>query len=256
MIWAGVYKGAAGSIGAAGTGGIGPGLRASHEIWSERSAWLARRCLEVLPRGASGHLAGQGAALTELSTGALVERAQAGDPDAYAQLFRAYETDVGRVCGRMLGSVDAKDAKSEVFLRVRRSLHTYDSERPFRPWLLTIAGNYCIDELRHRAAERRVFVELESDAGELRESGPSPLSRLIASETRDAVSLAIENLPVKYRLPLLLRYFSDYDYAAIADALGVTRNQVGSLLFRAKRMLREQLAPPVAVEPLEKRRSR
>ncbi len=230
----------------------------------ERVAWLARYRLGVLPRGSSGHSpgrvlglgAGQGAALTELSTEALVERAQAGDPDAYAQLFRIYAADVARVCGRMLGRTDAKDAGSEVFLRVRRSLHTYDAKRPFRPWLLTIAGNYCIDELRHRAAERRVFADLETDAGELPASGPSPLGRLIAAEARDAVSVAIEGLPVKYRLPLLLRYFSDYDYAAIADALGVTRNQVGSLLFRGKRMLREHLETATSPERLENRRTR
>ena len=55
------------------------------------------------------------------------------------------------------------------------------------------------------------------------------------------ISRAIESLPLKYRLPLVLRYFSEYDYAAIAAALDVTPNQVGSLLFRAKRLLRERL---------------
>ncbi|MGI9657377.1 MAG: RNA polymerase sigma factor, partial [Gaiellaceae bacterium] len=57
---------------------------------------------------------------------------------------------------------------------------------------------------------------------------------------------AIERLPVRYRLPLVLRYFADENYAGIAAALGVSRNQVGSLLFRAKRMLRTSLADDAA----------
>jgi RNA polymerase sigma-70 factor (ECF subfamily) len=52
---------------------------------------------------------------------------------------------------------------------------------------------------------------------------------------------AISELPLKYRLPLVLRYFSELDYAAIAEVLGVTRGQVGSLLFRARCLLRESV---------------
>jgi RNA polymerase sigma factor (sigma-70 family) len=67
------------------------------------------------------------------------------------------------------------------------------------------------------------------------------LTRLIRAEQREALDTAIDLLPRKYRLPLVLRYFSELDYGAIAEVLGVRRNQVGTLLFRAKRRLREQL---------------
>ena len=173
-------------------------------------------------------------------------------PVAFAELFAANEADVLRVCRRMLGDKSAADdARSEVFLRARRSFDTYDSERPFRPWLLAIAGNHCIDQLRQRATEQRVFRDAEpSDAELLRspalEASTSPLRRLVLAQERGALSRAIESLPLKYRLPLMLRYFGDHDYAAIAEALGVTRNQVGTLLFRAKRRLRLELSggPP------------
>jgi RNA polymerase sigma-70 factor (ECF subfamily) len=52
---------------------------------------------------------------------------------------------------------------------------------------------------------------------------------------------AIDGLPLKYRVPLVLRYFEELDYEAIADTLDVTRGQVGTLLFRAKRRLRARL---------------
>ena len=81
----------------------------------------------------------------------------------------------------------------------------------------------------------------------------SPLRRLILAQERGALTRAIESLPLKYRLPLMLRYFSEYDYGAIAEALGVTRNQVGTLLFRAKRMLRVRLLEPGQPGQPEKR---
>ena len=63
----------------------------------------------------------------------------------------------------------------------------------------------------------------------------------MAAEQRQALERAIESLPLRYRLPLLLRYFDDMDYEAIAKSIGVTRNQVGTLLFRAKRLLRDEV---------------
>ena len=79
-------------------------------------------------------------------------------------------------------------------------------------------------------------------AEDLAAPGPSPLRQAVRAEERESVVRAIESLPEKYRLPLVLRYFSDLDYEGMAGLLGVTRNQVGTLLFRAKRRLRETLA--------------
>jgi RNA polymerase sigma-70 factor (ECF subfamily) len=53
---------------------------------------------------------------------------------------------------------------------------------------------------------------------------------------------AIDALPLRYRLPLVLRYFHELDYEGIADVLNLSRGQVGTLLFRAKRRLRQELS--------------
>lgn len=178
----------------------------------------------------------------------LVLLARAGDEDAFAVLFGAYEPGVLRICRRMLGDADAAlDARSEVFLRTLRALATFDTGRSFRPWLYGIAGNHCIDLLRRRAIDQRVFAHIEPSDAELEKlpaAGPgvSALNRLVAAEEKGALDRAIGSLPLEYRLPLMLRYFSDEDYQTIALALGVTTGQVGSLLFRAKGMLRERLA--------------
>ncbi len=185
---------------------------------------------------------------------ATIERALAGDGEAFASLFRAYDRDVRRVCRRMLGDAQSvEDAVSEVFLRARRALGGFESDRPFRPWLKAIAGHYCIDQLRRRTSEARVFSENEPEESDLESPEPSPLGRLVAAEQRQALESAIESLPLRYRLPLLLRYFDDMDYEAIAKSIGVTRNQVGTLLFRAKRLLREEVEAR-ASEPAARQR--
>jgi RNA polymerase sigma-70 factor (ECF subfamily) len=186
---------------------------------------------------------GDGVTVDDQATRAIIERARAGDGEAFASLFREYDGDVRRVCQRMLGDPQAaEDAVSEVFLRAHRALGGFSSDRPFRPWLIAIAGHYCIDQLRRRTSEARIFSRSEPQESDLESPGPSPLGRLVEAEQQQALGRAIEALPLRYRLPLLLRYFDDMNYEAIAESIGVTRNQVGTLLFRAKRLLREEVA--------------
>jgi RNA polymerase sigma-70 factor (ECF subfamily) len=174
---------------------------------------------------------------------AALEGARAGDPAAFDALFRAHQRDVAALCRRMLGSQSAaQDASHEIFLRARRGFSGYDPERPFRRWLLGIASHYCIDQLRRRSREVHLFDAVDLDAADLSDPGASPLRQALDAENRERVLRAIDALPQRYRLPLLLRYFEELDYDGIAEVLHVTRNQVGTLLFRAKRRLREQLS--------------
>jgi RNA polymerase sigma-70 factor (ECF subfamily) len=175
---------------------------------------------------------------------ALLERARAGDGAAFAELFAAFESDVARVCRRMLDGTggDAEDAAAEVFLRARRSLAGVDPNRPFRAWLLSVASHHCIDVLRRRTRERRIFDAREAEEVMARDPAPSPLSALVWAERRDELASAIDALPAHHRVPLVLRYFSDLDYKTIADVLDVTPSQVNNWLYRAKRALRESLS--------------
>jgi RNA polymerase sigma-70 factor (ECF subfamily) len=179
----------------------------------------------------------------------VLERARAGDSEAFGELFRHTRPDVERVCRRLLGpGPAAEDAASEVFLRAQRGLDGYAGERPFRPWLLGIASHHCIDVLRRRHTESRLFDARDLARDDLVDPGPSPLRRMARAEQQAEVQGAVEALPDRYRLPLVLRYFGELDYAAIGDVLGVSREQVATLVYRAKRRLRERLAPAASRE--------
>jgi RNA polymerase sigma-70 factor (ECF subfamily) len=167
-----------------------------------------------------------------------------GEPPAapgFEERFRPCAAPVASLCRRLLGDGAGEDAAHEVFLRGQRGFAGYDPALPFRGWILGIAGNLCIDLLRRRAREQRLFDAGELDPAELSHPGPSPLSQALAAERRDALLAAIDALPLAQRAPLVLRYFQDLEYAAIAEILDITINQVGVLLFRARRRLREQL---------------
>jgi len=184
-----------------------------------------------------------GLALSEDAIRPVLRRAQLGERRAFGELFAHFDADVARLCRRLLGDLPAaEDAKSEVFLRAQRSFASYDPGQPFRRWLLSIAGHYCTDQLRRRQTEARIFHPGELEREELPSNTPSPLRQLLSAELRVQLLAGIEALPPKYRLPLVLRYQAELDYAAIAEVLEVPRERVGTLLFRAKARLRRELA--------------
>ena len=160
----------------------------------------------------------------------------------FADIYKAHHRRVFGLCRYLLNSFDAaEDATHEVFLRAQRKLASYDPSLPFSSWLLGIASNHCIDLLRRRGTERRLF-ELEGSEGtEAPSKGPSPLGELLASERGNDVRDALGELQEKYRVPLVLAYYNELSYDEIAQTLGVGRNTVATLIFRAKQQLRQKL---------------
>ena len=174
----------------------------------------------------------------------VIERAQGHDAEALAEIHRRFARRIFGLCRYMLDSREsAEDATSDVFLKLQRSIESYDGSIPFVRWLLRVAGNQCIDALRRRQRGRQVIVEVE-DATilEAPSSELSPLGAAIRTEERAQVRESIERLPAKYRVPLVLRYYSELSYDEIAQQLGLQRNHIAALIFRAKQELRRKLA--------------
>lgn len=188
---------------------------------------------------------GEQSRMDEATQEAVLRRARAGEAGAFGELYRSYSRRVFGLCRHLLGSAEAaEDATSEVFLRAQRAMKSYDSALPFPRWLLSIASHYCVDQLRRRRVETRLFAP--EDEGALEPAGPtSALAALISGEERATVRAAIQVLPDRYRLPLVLRYYSEMSYDQIASALSLSRNHVATLLFRAKQELRRSLAAAV-----------
>ena len=175
----------------------------------------------------------------------VVARAQGHDAEALGEIYRHYVRRVFGLCRHMLDSRErAEDATSEVFLKLQRSIESYDGSIPFSRWLLRVAGNQCIDALRRQRRRRQLIVEGENEANVLEAPSAerSPLGAVMRKEERARVRNAIAGRPDTFRLPLVLRYYSELSYDEIARELGLQKNNVATLIFRAKQELRRKLA--------------
>ncbi len=160
----------------------------------------------------------------------------------FDELYKAHYVRVFGLCRRLLNSASlAEDASQETFLRAYRTFREYDRQRPFWPWVSTIASRHCIDQLRRLSHTTALFGHESTEMDLLESSDASAIKRVVTSEQANNVKAAIDQLPDKYRVPLVLSYFDDYSYDQIAESLDVTRTHVGVLLLRGRQQLRNQL---------------
>src|SRR5712671_652902 len=170
-----------------------------------------------------------------------IARARAGDAEAWGELYRQYAPAIFRFCRRAMPTrEDAEDATMDIFIKVRQKLSQYDSTRSFSAWLYTVAANHCWDLLRRR----KVRQDLETGEIEnmpLAHPDPGQLEQLIERRTSQEVRRALDKLPARARMALVLRYYADMSYDDVAATLGVRRAFVGVVLLRARHQLRDIL---------------
>lgn len=211
-------------------------------LWAEDAAWAeGRACAVPIGQGReSTGVTSSGPDTVEEEV--LVRRARGGDPDRFADLFERHRADLRRLCQRLLVDPSAvDDALADIFLRAHRAFPQYEPQKPFKPWLRTLASNHCIDQLRRRRTERGLFEPVDATGEIGPDDAPGALIQITQREDRRAVLEALDALPPKYRIPLVLRFYRDFDYEAIASTLGTSKNQVSTLLFRGKQRLRQAL---------------
>ncbi len=168
----------------------------------------------------------------------LVTRVLQGDSQAFAGLVELYQQAVYNLAYRMLGDArEAEDAAQEAFLRAYQHLSSYDPERPFKTWLLSIVSNYCIDRLRKR---RLIWLSIEEPLPPhpaLTSNAPEPEEAFVSKERHVAIQSLLAKLAPEYRAAVILRYWYDMSYAEIAEMLGTTESAIKSRLFRARQIL-------------------
>jgi RNA polymerase sigma factor (sigma-70 family) len=170
-----------------------------------------------------------------------IAQARAGNAEAWGELYGQYAPAIFRFCRRALPTrEDAEDATMDIFIKVRQKLGQYDSSRPFSAWLYTVAANHCWDVLRRR----KLRQDLETGEVEnmpLEHPDPGALEQLLERHSNQEVRRALDKLPARSRMALVLRYYADMSYDDVAATLGVRRTFVGVVLLRARHQLRDIL---------------
>jgi RNA polymerase sigma-70 factor, ECF subfamily len=166
--------------------------------------------------------------------------AQQGDVQAFTNLITKYERAVYNLCYRMLGNPnDAEDAAQEAFMRAYKAIGRYDPKRKFSTWVMSIASNYCIDQLRKR---RLLTLSIdEMPFLDVSDKGLGPEGRLAQNEQKQEVQALLEHLGSKDRAAVIMRYWYDYSYEEIAESLSLTNSAVKSRLHRARRALADAI---------------
>lgn len=161
-----------------------------------------------------------------------------GDEFAFAKIVESYHKPVFNLCYRMLGNAgDAEDAAQETFLRAYKSLDRYDQARSFATWLLSIASHYCIDQLRKQKFYGFSMDDEDNAWLEPPAPGPNPEVTVSISEKQIQVQDLLKQLSPIDRSAVVMRYWYDYSYQEIADALSLTVSAVKSRLHRSRREL-------------------
>jgi RNA polymerase sigma factor (sigma-70 family) len=189
------------------------------------------------------------ASTPEITDGMLVQQTLAGEQQAFETLVRRYNGSIFNFICHCLGDYDlACDVTQHVFLQLYISLPKLRTGEPLKAWLFQVARNRCLDELRRKRAIH--FSELEA-SGEDDELSPlaimpdtQPLPDEIAEhhDLQQALRQAIDALPPKFRVVVLLRYTAQMSFSEIGKTLNMPEATAKTYFQRARPLLRAQLA--------------
>lgn len=176
-------------------------------------------------------------------------RLKAGEEDGFEVLLVKYRRPVIHFLYRMVHEQAwAEELAQDVFLRVYRARGSYKPTAKFTTWMFRIATNVGLNAIRD--TRRRREKELSSDeeiagakAARVASRNPTPEQQVLASERAAEIRCAVDELPEKQRMAVLLHKYQALDYSEIAGILGVSQSALKSLLFRAYETLRVTLRP-------------
>jgi RNA polymerase sigma-70 factor (ECF subfamily) len=173
----------------------------------------------------------------------LIQRCLQGDQTAWDAIVRMYWRKVFNVAYKFVGKhEEAEDLAQEIFLKVFKSLDTFDRRANFQTWLVSVSRNLCIDHYRSVRKERAT-IDRAVDASDLApaSSDPGPMAAL---EQRDRLTLlrdALAALPAALREAVLMRDIHELSYQEIADRLGLPEGTVKSRINRGRAELARQV---------------
>lgn len=189
------------------------------------------------------------ASLEQTEDARWVEAALAGDLAAFDRLIERYQRRAVSVSYRLLGNMeDASDACQDAFLRAYRSLDTLDAPERFGAWLMRIVCNLSLNFRRGRRKSLSLATEADDEGSPAdtlaadEASHPAPPSIAMGGELESAISKAVDALPEKQRLALIMFALEGMPQKEVAEVLDMSIEAVKWNVFQARKTLRERLS--------------
>ncbi len=170
----------------------------------------------------------------------LIEETLNGNLDAFGELIKRYQNSVFNVCYRMLGNKqDAEDLTQETFIKSYKKMKSFDTSRPFGPWIRKIAVNLCLNVFQGKKYD---YIPFEDSYIQIGTRNGVPPEKIISNfEQIELLHQAILELPHKHKAVIELRHYQEFSYQEISDTLNIPLSDVKSYLFRARKILAERL---------------
>ncbi|MBU1105428.1 MAG: sigma-70 family RNA polymerase sigma factor [Candidatus Riflebacteria bacterium] len=171
----------------------------------------------------------------------LIQAVLAGEFETFAELVERYEKLVfSFLLTRLNDLQEVEDIVQETFIKAFRHLASFDCERRFAAWLLTISRNLLIDSRRKAgrsvASTNLVTEVMLSDSA--REFSSQPSEVVVRRERFRSIVAMIQELPEELRTPFLLRVINELPYQEIAEILDIPLQTVKNRIFKARGILR------------------
>ncbi len=174
----------------------------------------------------------------------VLARAQAGDHEAFAQLYALHKRRIYSLCLRMVGNVtEAEDLTQEAFLQLYRKIGTFRGDSAFSTWLHRLAINVVLMQLRKKGLQ---LISMDEAMEPTPEEGPgrsfgAPDPTLSGAIDRLALERAVASLPTGYRLIFILHDVEGFEHNEIASMLDCSIGNSKSQLHKARLKLRSAL---------------
>ncbi len=171
-----------------------------------------------------------------------IEKAKAGDQEAFQLLMEKHQTKVYNLALRMVKHPeDALDLSQEAFFKAWKSLEFYREESSFATWLYRLTTNVCLDFLRKEQRQAHDSIEGEQGTLEIHDPQGDAHHQTVEKMEREAVNQALSQLPEDYRAPFVLRVVNELSYQEIGEALDLKIGTVKSRIARAREKMSEIL---------------
>ena len=184
--------------------------------------------------------------MKNIDESSLIKRAQTGDKRAFEQIVGKFERQIYSFCYRFFGNEDdAMDATQEVFLKIYRSIKTFEGKSSLKTWVYRIASNTCITLANHKKKEKEGFLHSILNWWIREESVDTPEELAVNKEkktmTKEIVTEKLATIQDVYRIPVIKKDLKGMNLEEISQIKEITKGTVKSRINRGRRLLQEKL---------------
>ncbi|WP_088105807.1 RNA polymerase sigma factor SigW [Halalkalibacter urbisdiaboli] len=177
----------------------------------------------------------------------IIQNVKRGDEEAFGELVELYKDKVYQVAYRMVGNVqEAQDVAQEAFLRAYTNIERFDEQRKFSTWLFRITTNVAIDRLRKKKPDFSLQDEISGADGltyetQIAADQELPEEQVVTLEMQAWIQHEINQLPLKYRTAIILKYIEDLSLKEISEVLDMPVSTVKTRIHRGREALRKRM---------------